>query len=310
MNRPNQSIPYSQRRRYSNAAVTSGGSGATAQHRVVLQVNDRAMGSVTCQVETLPIISHTEVDITSAHTQSSRFSTVNSTDYAHGTVIRVTATPATTDYVLDHFEDADGNRLNTNTRLLRVTVTKDVTVRAVFRKANNTPTQYDVKVVWDKTRGSVTGSPALGTDGSTLANTGQVIRLTATPKEGYVLKEWNGTQVAGKWVPMHGLTIEQQIFSNRTINAVFEPKEVSPAENDKTTDPLDPDPANDPANTGTGGGSFTGDVVENLDLNGNTADFPSPNASAMYYIARFVKKWWWAILIAAYVIYKEKGGKK
>lgn len=303
MNRTNRSIPYSQRR-FSNASVTASGTGgqsATTQHRVVLQVNDLAMGSVTCQVETLPVISHTAVDITSSQSQYNRFSTVNSMAYAHGTVIRVTATPATTDYVLDHFEDGDGNRLNTNTRLLRLEVTKDVTVRAVFRKANNTPTQYDVKVVWDRTRGSVTGSPALGADGSTLANTGQVVRLTATPKEGYVLKEWNGTQVAGKWVPMHGSTIEQQIFSNRTITALFVPKEVSPATNEETADPLDPDPVI----SGGGGGSVPTDTGSEPYV----PDTATP-VGLIDKVKPFVKKWWWAILIVGYIVYKNKKGGK
>lgn len=304
MNRINRSIPYSQRR-FSNAAVTSSGASvqsATTQHRVVLQVNDLAMGSVTCQVETLPVISHEAVNHASSQNQYSRFSAVNSMAYAHGTVIRVTATPATTNYVLDHFEDGDGNRLNTNTRLLRLEVTKDVTVRAVFRKANTTPTQYDVKVEWDKSRGSVTGRPALGADGSVLVNNGQTVTLTAVPKDGYVLKEWTGTQVAGKWVPMHGSTIEQQIFSNRTIAAVFVPKEVSPASNEETPDPLNPDPAI----SGGGGGSYPTDT----DSDHSVPDTVAP-VGLIDKVKPFVKKWWWAILIVAYIVYKErKGGKK
>lgn len=301
MNRTNRSIPYSQRR-FSNAAVTASGTGvqsATTQHRVVLQVNDLAMGSVSCKVETLPVISLESATLVSSQSQYNRFSTVNSIAYAHGTVIRITATPATNNYVLDHFEDGDGNRLNTNTRLLRLEVTKDVTVRAVFRKANTTPTQFDLKVEWDKSRGSVTGRPALGADGSVLVNNGQTVTLTAVPKDGYVLKEWNGTQVAGKWVPMHGSTIEQQIFSNRTITALFVPKEVSPATNEETADPLDPDPVI----SGGGGGSVPTDTGSEPYV----PDTATP-VGLIDKVKPFVKKWWWAILIVAYIVYKNKKG--
>lgn len=301
MNRTNRSIPYSQRR-FSNASVTAsvtGGQSATTQHRVVLQVNDLAMGSVSCKVETLPVISLESATLVSSQSQYNRFSTVNSIAYAHGTVIRITATPATNNYVLDHFEDGDGNRLNTNTRLLRLEVTKDVTVRAVFRKANTTPTQFDLKVEWDKSRGSVTGRPALGADGSVLVNNGQTVTLTAVPKDGYVLKEWNGTQVAGKWVPMHGSTIEQQIFSNRTITALFVPKEVSPATNEETADPLDPDPVI----SGGGGGSVPTDTGSEPYV----PDTATP-VGLIDQVKPFVKKWWWAILIVAYIVFKNKKG--
>ena len=301
MNRTNRSIPYSQRR-FSNASVTAsvtGGQSATTQHRVVLQVNDLAMGSVSCKVETLPVISLESATLVSSQSQYNRFSTVNSIAYAHGTVIRITATPATNNYVLDHFEDGDGNRLNTNTRLLRLEVTKDVTVRAVFRKANTTPTQFDLRVEWDKSRGSVTGRPALGADGSVLVNNGQTVTLTAVPKDGYVLKEWNGTQVAGKWVPMHGSTIEQQIFSNRTITALFVPKEVSPATNEETADPLDPDPVI----SGGGGGSVPTDTGSEPYV----PDTATP-VGLIDQVKPFVKKWWWAILIVAYIVFKNKKG--
>ena len=301
MNRTNRSIPYSQRR-FSNASVTAsvtGGQSATTQHRVVLQVNDLAMGSVSCKVETLPVISLESATLVSSQSQYNRFSTVNSIAYAHGTVIRITATPATNNYVLDHFEDGDGNRLNTTTRLLRLEVTKDVTVRAVFRKANTTPTQFDLKVEWDKSRGSVTGRPALGADGSVLVNNGQTVTLTAVPKDGYVLKEWNGTQVAGKWVPMHGSTIEQQIFSNRTITALFVPKEVSPATNEETADPLDPDPVI----SGGGGGSVPTDTGSEPYV----PDTATP-VGLIDQVKPFVKKWWWAILIVAYIVFKNKKG--
>ena len=302
MTKPNQSIPYSQRR-FSNASVnlTAGGASlpqGTTRHSVVLQVNDAAMGTVVCQVETIPTLSN-KIVAAPAQNQYARFSTVNSMTYDHGTVIRITATPATDNHVLDHFEDGDGNRLNTNTRLLRVTVTKDITVRAVFRKANTTPTQYDLKVEWDKTRGSVTCSPALGADGSVVVNNGQTVTLRAVPKDGYVLKEWNGTQVAGKWVPMYGLTITQQIFSNRNITAVFVPKEV--ANDTEDVDPLDPDPVIGGGEVGLGTNTSSGSATPA----GATA-----SVGLIDQVMPFVKKWWWAILIAAYFIFKEKGGKQ
>ena len=319
MNARNNSIPYSQRRRFSNAATTTLGSqtastqSVATKHTVILQVNDTTMGSVTCRLLSIPS-SYTDKEQL-VQTHSSRFSTVTSSNYAHGTVIRVVATPSSSNYVLDHFEDGAGNRLNSNTGLIDITVNKNMTVRAVFRKAV-TQTQVELKVNWDSAKGDVEGVPALSKSGKVILTLGQSITLTARPKAGYMLKEWNGTWVAGKEQPKHNLTITEQILSNRTINAVFAVADVSPT-TETPGDPLDPDPATDPG-TG-GGGSVPHDPLEpenpGTHSGGNGGYNPeTPSVQPTDTLSRvkdFVKQWWWALAIVAYIVYKErKGGKR
>lgn len=104
-----------------------------------------------------------------------------------------------------------------------VTVTADITVKALWEDAPPAPTEYIVTVTND--------GNGIGTATPSTAAAGTEITLTATPKDGYRLKEWQ--------VISGGVTIVDDKFtmpdSNVEIKAIFE-KDGPPA----PTDPAKP----------------------------------------------------------------------
>lgn len=333
MNKQNNSIPYS-RRRFSNLAASntnpndllqSQQSGMSAKKTLTLQVNDRAMGNISYSIVSVPSSSGSYKEQNKEEAFKDRFSTVTSVALSVGTVVTVVATPSSSRYVLDHFEDASGERLPSNTGLINVTMNNSRTVRAVFREAV-THTQVELRVNWNKSMGDVVCVPALSNAGTVVVDLGKTVTLTAIPHSGHVLREWNGTWVAGKEQPKHNLTISEQILSDRTINAVFAVADVPP-ENETPPDPLDPDPAVGPNDNGGGDPSdpLAPEFPENPDPLGPEApgndsggnggynpEMPSgKTGDTLSRVKAFVRQWWWALAIVAYVIYKEReGGKK
>ena len=104
-----------------------------------------------------------------------------------------------------------------------VTVTADITVKALWEDAPPAPTEYIVTVTND--------GNGIGTATPSTAAAGTTITLTATPNEGYHLKEWE--------VMSGGVTIKDDKFlmpnDNVEVKAIFE-KDAPPA----PTDPAKP----------------------------------------------------------------------
>ena len=104
-----------------------------------------------------------------------------------------------------------------------VTVTADITVKALWEDAPPAPVEYTVTVTND--------GNGIGTATPSTAAAGTTITLTATPNEGYHLKEWE--------VMSGGVTIKDDKFlmpnGNVEVKAIFE-KDAPPA----PTDPAKP----------------------------------------------------------------------
>ena len=141
-----------------------------------------------------------------------------------------------------------------------------------------------LNVSWNGAMGKVTGTGNYAVDTSnTPANSGKAtaikgdsIKLTATADKGYHFSHWEGTPIKSVLDP----EISIQMMNDYNVTAVFE------------ADKQDPE-------TPTGGG------------NGASPTGTSTVGVIVEKAKPFVKKWWWAILIVAYIAYKEwKGAKK
>ena len=299
------------RRRYSNASSTSlgnsthssaGGNGGGSTVNIVLSVNNASMGSINATL--LPSASQNnqlcEVVINRDGTKT--------LTVARGSTVRVVAR-ANTGYVLQNFTGTPTPPA-TPTAAFDVVANTDCNFTAVFRQAS-TPVYHNVTVVYNSTMGNVT-TPGLAPDpgypdsngtmrASMSVQYGNSVTLVATPKAGYRFVRWEGCIIAGKPnMTVSNHQVVQQIFSDRTLYAVFAPEGGNPGggggetpgshSDPSHTDPINPNPVNpvDPVNpVNPNGGDITGKAVA------------------------FAKKWWWAILIVGYIAYKEmKGGRR
>jgi len=142
-----------------------------------------------------------------------------------GTQVRLEARVTSEEYVFDHWADAAGQSLGTDSQLSYV-VSKDQTITAVFKKI------YVVKVVSsDETLGTV--NPAELT-----VKAGDEARFTATAKENAIFKGWKekGTgeerntpvlyltdiQKASEWIAV----FEKKAEETRTLTVEVEPEQV------------------------------------------------------------------------------------
>lgn len=198
----------------------------------------------------------------------------------------------------------------------KVTPSSDMTLTARFKQKNvNTVTYYTVAVQCSPAEGgSVTGNGLV--NGQASVKAGDSIRLTATPKSGYVFKTWRGITPGAYNINLSSSVINLPVDRNHALVAVF--------------DPLVKDPT--PNNGGNGGGSndepkpndeaplqkapISGGSNGKEPYNGGS-DPELPNSDnavgsgdTFDKVVAFARKWWWAILIALYIIYKEKGAKE
>ena len=126
----------------------------------------------------------------------------NQSQYASGTVVTLTATPAS-GYTFTRWEGGVTGTANPTT----ITMNGNKTVTAVFTAS----TQYTLTVTCSPSNGgSVTRSP----NQSTYAY-GTLVTLTATPSSGYTFTRWEGSLI--------GTVNPGTVFmdSNKTITAVF-----------------------------------------------------------------------------------------
>lgn len=182
---------------------------------------------------------------------------------------------------------------NTTINPIEFPLTKDTYLVAQFEAvgaATPTTETHTVRVNWDETKGRVACNGMQ--DGVVTVDNGDSVTLTATPKTGYVFAGWTGVNLGGNVQNNQSKTITLTVTRDYNLTANF-----------KSESGTNSDNVGGGSNSGTGAGAGVVDVVnvENVNDGGSLFDKVIP----------FVKKWWWALLIVAYVIYKDmKGGSK
>lgn len=224
-------------RRFSNAAatgfVTENNNYQTASQVCTLRLesNDLAMGTVTCRLLSEPQPTsqgRTPAIGSGTFTPADMYSVVATPTFKKGSRVRIIAS-SSANYVWDRFEDGAGNVIPSNTAQIDITINQSMTVRAFFR-ARNVQQQSTLTVSYNHAQGTVTASPALVNDKVTV-NVGASVVLTATPKQGYVFKQWRnvlnggGTDHTVTTEPVH---TERMVTGSKTIFADFEPVAPTP----------------------------------------------------------------------------------
>ena len=175
---------------------------------------------------------------------------------------------------------------------LEFKVTKDTWLIARFERMPAALTKT-ASINWDGSMGRVNGNGLVLDDtgransGTLSATQGSSVTITAIPLSGYHFVKWHGAPVDGKT----SATVTFQMNNDYNIRAEFA------ADN--------PNTGNGGSNGGNGGGGG-GAIVDTPSVETPTVTGKTNTSKAM----AFVKKWWWAILIVAYIVYKEKGGLK
>lgn len=151
-----------------------------------------------------------------------------------------------------------------------------------------TPAPRVLKVAWNGTMGSVTGTGGFAVSGAstppdygiaTVAE-GDTVTLTATANAGYHFVRWNGP-VTGKNTSN---PVDVKMTQHCEVIAVFAPD--MPGEHHDL------------------GGDHDHDAEK------PTGYQHEPQGGIVDQVKPFVKKWWWAILIVAYIAYKEWKGAR
>ena len=228
-------------RRFSNAAatgfVTENNNYQLANQVCTLRLesNDLAMGTVTCRLLKEPLTDsrvRREAIVNPAINSADMYSTVATPTFKKGSLVRIIAHPGA-NYVWDRFEDGAGNVIPSNTAQIDITINQSMTVRAFFR-TRNVQQQSTLTVSYNHAQGTVTASPALVNDKVTV-NVGASVVLTATPKQGYVFKQWRnvlnggGTDHTVTTEPVH---TERMVTGSKTIFADFAPAPSTPGDPD------------------------------------------------------------------------------
>lgn len=294
MNRNYYSLPYSQRRRYSNYSTadkdtsvisSTGGLSTNDSRNYTLKAysSDPTKGTVTVSVVS-------EVAVGTVTYDNERGALSSSAGYPAGTVVEVYAR-SKQGYRFASWSHNLPQGSGRQTNPMRITMDRNVEIAANFEAA---PSQTrTVNVRYDETMGQVTGSGF--SQGSLTAQVGASVTLKATPKAGYEFVRWSGAPVDGKTTP----SVTFQVNSNYDLVAVFRKTTVTSG----TTSAADT-PGSGHVVGGSGGGSTFG-------TSSNPVETPTEDSPNGFDLKAFLKKWWWAIAIAAYIIYKEKeGGSK
>ena len=158
-----------------------------------------------------------------------------------------------------------------------------------------------LKVSWNGAMGRVTGSGNYTVETATppcqAAATvipGTTVKLTAEPDAGYHFEGWRGAPVEG----VTSQSVNIKVSNNLNVSAVFAPD--TPGEHHDLGSDHDHDAEkpngylNQPPGGGTGVLAFLG--VNPMQGESN--------------LRAFVRKYWWAILIVAYIAYKEWKGAR
>lgn len=179
---------------------------------------------------------------------------------------------------------------NTTQNPVSFGLAKDTWLVARFEKAGDEAQKvFTANIRWDGKMGRVNGNGLVLDDksragsGTISATNGSSVTLTATPLDGYRFVAWHGAPVDGKT----SKEITFQMNGSYAIRAEF-----------ATVDP----------GTGSGSGNVVGGGGGGGVANTGSPEVTSVSKPKESGVMAFLKKWWWAVLIAAFVIYKDKEG--
>lgn len=279
------------RRRFSNTTVVANGgtpsSNGVTYYTLNISSRNPAMGGVDYEVTQLPSLSASEIG-SSGQVVVNRDGSVS---LPAGTVVRVKASPNSGYRFVSWAHNlSTGTGRQNNPQL--VTMNRNVTMVANFTAVSIHRT---LKVLWDETMGRVTTNGNGMQNGSLSATPGSQITLNATPNDGYVFKGWQGVQLAGNVQSNESRTITITMPDRDiTLTAVFAQATQTPGGGGGTP----------------GGGTSDGpDGPTPIDPPGTQSQIVGP--SLINQVVPFVKKWWWAIAIVAWLVYdSRKGGSK
>lgn len=325
----NQNVPYSMRR-YSNAAVTDSSllneakntnastTSSPTRHTVRIIASPSEWGEV--QV----VIGGSTGSKTKVPGQSSaeRYSRYTASDHSNaytlteGQWLELKAVPKSGGRFL---EWSDG--MLQASRYIKPT--GDITLTAKFGRAIQTTEQYCTLSVKcsPEAGGKVTGVNLQ--DGSVSVKKGDNVRLTATPKAGYHFVKWQGAPVSSPSERTNP-SISFPVSTNCNVLALFEADKPL---NEEPHAPSNPNGtfSDNPHTPASPSGTFGeepykpaseypagGEVIKEEPAGPASGSGGSNNHGTDTFgqAMAFAKKWWWAILIAIYIIYKEKGAKK
>lgn len=287
------------RRRFSNMTSTvlgtTSAAGSSTNFHVNTSANDRSMGDVEITVISEPA-GAVNVGVASANKPlMSKYTPVGGRVYAKGTVLLVKANPYN-GYKFTSWQSAAYIPSSAHQqRSFQVTVNRDMTFIANFEKI---PAGYGashtLSVNWDSTMGRVNANGLQ--NGQMAVPYGSQVTLTAVPKDGYVFRRWTGLNLAGNI----------QSNESKTITITMPNRDLSlTAEFAQVVD-----------NPGGGGGTPSSAQNKDTDtvvgvVEAETLTDKTTGGGIVEKAVPFVKKWWWAIAIVAYLVWKErKGGSK
>lgn len=333
----NQGVAYSQRNRYSNLASTfsraASGTMQVTTKQFLVDVSAWSptganYGRVEVEVVSMPtVISSAVASVNDSPASKGSVGQSSGTDafaagtpsYPSGTVLRLKAIPNSNGKFVGW---SDGVAAATRT----VTVTESVRYIARFISAVQI---QNIRLYCLDSRGRIQGN---GLTEETANNVGVLTRVytadvengdsitfKAVAKEGYRFVRWNVRtgQAVVSGVNLSSPSLTLRMNGSASLEALFEMDQQDPNDNpggvtidnppyDGHDDP--PYGGNEPADDTTPTtGSASGSNGQGNAMTGTV----SSDGGIVENVKPFVKKWWWAILIGAYVIYKEwKGGSK
>ena len=264
------------RRRFSNYNVVGAktASASNNSYRLNAVASNPSLGSV--QVSSVALAA-TEVGVASANNPAVK---------AGAATYQVTALPFSGCRFVGWKGDYPAGKQQSNP--IVVTLNRNINLIAVFERIE---TSYNIIVSYDSSMGRVVASGMQ--EGRLSATPGTQVTLEATPKDGYVFKQWEGINLAGNVQDNTSRRITITMPArDLTLRAVF----AKSAEN----------PGSGGGTPGSGTSDDNGEVVV-ID----TPTIVSTSGSLTDKVLPFVKKWWWAIAIVAWVCYKNwKEGSK
>lgn len=165
-----------------------------------------------------------------------------------------------------------------------------------------------LKVSWNGAMGRVTGSGNYTVETATppcqasaTVIPGTTVTLTATPDAGYHFEGWRGAPVEG----VISQSVNIKVSNNLNVSAVFAPDTPGEHPSDNPTGGNGGEP---PVSVGGNGNGGNGNGNGN---GGNHTNGLYGGSFVNQKLIPFVRQWWWAILIVAYIAYKEwKGAGK
>lgn len=287
------------RRRFSNLASTSAqptvvSSGTVASYTLEAYSANPEMGRVVTTVVSA-VVAPTYQERAASPSQGSTVSGGNVTRMrlASGSVVDVTAKPNSGYRFAGWGSSTSASRQNNP---VRVTMNGNKTLVAYFEPI---VTNHTLHVNWDDNKGRVNASGSGLQNGEMTAASGTQITLEATPKDGYVFVRWTGTYLSGNTASRR-ITVTMPSH-DLTVAAIFAQSAETPGGGGGTPGGGTTDEPSTP-------GIDTPQTVEPGNTIVNVSALSSGGLADR--AVAFVKKWWWALAIAAFVYHESKKGGK